>query len=105
MDSTPIFQKLLSWINPAVMDYFHDLLLSVIDFEQSEASDMVVVKEGLCPELDAYRSTYDDMDDFLTETAKKQLEFYPSIERLYIEYLPQGLVISLCWCVLYALYA
>ncbi|KAA8567184.1 hypothetical protein EYC84_010241 [Monilinia fructicola] len=68
------------------------VITQTIDFERSAEQHRITVRQGVDPELDAMKRTYDGMESFLTEVQRKMTDDLPEWARQYIEnciYFPQ----------------
>lgn len=66
-----------------------NLVLSVIDFNESKGNLHISIKQGINEELDILKNICNDLNSFLDLVAKEELKRNPSIPSLRVIYMPQ----------------
>ncbi|KAL7687160.1 putative DNA mismatch repair protein MutS, core [Plasmopara halstedii] len=69
--------------------HINNLLVNVIDFEESQQETTVVIRSGVSEALDAARERYEDLDNVLTEVAFQVKEANPILSSITVQYIPQ----------------
>ncbi|KAB8291251.1 hypothetical protein EYC80_009938 [Monilinia laxa] len=91
-NKTMIARKFFDETRPNELLGIGQFITQTIDFERSAEQHRITVRQGVDPELDAMKRTYDGMESFLTEVQRKMTDDLPEWARQYIEnciYFPQ----------------
>ncbi|KAF7936017.1 uncharacterized protein EAE98_002236 [Botrytis deweyae] len=91
-DKTIIAGKLLGETRLNDLLGIGQAITKTIDFERSAEQHRVTVRQGVDPELDGMKRTYDGMESLLTEVQQKMSDDIPEWARQYVEnciYFPQ----------------
>ncbi|ESZ91643.1 DNA mismatch repair protein Msh6 [Sclerotinia borealis F-4128] len=91
-DKTVVAGKLFNETRPNNLLGIGQIITQTIDFERSAEQHRITVKQGVDPELDGMKRTYDGMESFLTEAQRKLADDLPEWARQYVEnciYFPQ----------------
>ncbi|PQE06508.1 dna mismatch repair msh5 protein [Rutstroemia sp. NJR-2017a WRK4] len=87
-----IFKKLLSQSHPHDLLGIGQIITQTINFDGSAELRRITVMQGIDPELDGMKRTYDGMESLLTEVQRKISQALPEWARQYVEnciYFPQ----------------
>ncbi|APA14707.1 hypothetical protein SS1G_06712 [Sclerotinia sclerotiorum 1980 UF-70] len=91
-DKTVIASKLLNESRPNDLLGIGQIITETIDFERSAEQHRITVRQGVDPELDEMKRTYDGIESFLAEVKRKITDDIPEWARQYVEnciYFPQ----------------
>ncbi|KAF7860638.1 hypothetical protein EAF04_008157 [Stromatinia cepivora] len=91
-DKTVIAGKLLNEARPNDFLGIGQIITETIDFERSAEQHRITVRQGVDPELDEMKRTYDGIESFLAEVQRKMTDDIPEWARQYVEnciYFPQ----------------
>ncbi|KAM3071187.1 hypothetical protein ACMFMF_007662 [Clarireedia jacksonii] len=87
-----IFKKLLNQSHPHDLLGIGQIITQTINFDGSPELRRITVMQGIDPELDGMKRTYDGMESLLTEVQRKMSQDLPEWARQYVEnciYFPQ----------------
>ncbi|RAL65195.1 hypothetical protein DID88_001301 [Monilinia fructigena] len=76
-NNTMIAKKFFDEIRPNELLVIGQFITQTIDFERSAEQHHITVQQGVDPELDAMKRTYDGMESFLTEVQRKMTDELP----------------------------
>lgn len=85
-------EKLLEALQPAELRLVGEFITQTVDFPQSEIHHRTIVLQGIDPDLDNLKRTYDGLEDFLSKVAAKLMRDIPEWATQYVSncvFIPQ----------------
>ncbi|OBT79203.1 hypothetical protein VF21_01764 [Pseudogymnoascus sp. 05NY08] len=84
-DKLTIVGKVLKELQPAELHVVGELITQTVDFAESDLHHRTIVMQGVDPDLDNLKRTYDGLEDFLSQVAAKLVAELPEWAAQYVQ--------------------
>ncbi|KFX88111.1 hypothetical protein V490_07834 [Pseudogymnoascus sp. VKM F-3557] len=83
-ENLAIVGKVLKELKPAELHIVGELITQTVDFAESDIHHRTIVMQGMDPDLDNMKRTYDGLEDFLSQVAAKLVGELPEWAAQYV---------------------
>ncbi|KFY84055.1 hypothetical protein V500_09653 [Pseudogymnoascus sp. VKM F-4518 (FW-2643)] len=83
--SLAIVGKVFKGLQPAELHVVGELITQTVDFAESDLHHRTIVMQGVDPDLDNLKRTYDGLEDFLSQVAAKLVSELPEWAAQYVQ--------------------
>ncbi|KFY27431.1 hypothetical protein V493_03503 [Pseudogymnoascus sp. VKM F-4281 (FW-2241)] len=84
-DDLAIVGKILRELQPTELHVVGELITQTVDFAESDLHHRTIVMQGVDPDLDNLKRTYDGLEDFLSQVAVKLVACLPEWAARYVQ--------------------